>query len=110
MIPLAENNDINFLLQSDNIKKEQEALKSVQQMTLNLTRKVTEAENKLMSVGITKESRNQAIGKTEALLAKLDAAVDECELLGEQWNGLRRYNIYILIFIINDCPITDIYF
>ena len=77
-------------MQSDTIAKEQEKLNKLQEKTLSLTQKTADAEKKLLSVLITKEGRNQAIGKTEALLAKLDAAVDECELLGEQWNGLRR--------------------
>ena len=77
-------------MQSDTIKKEQEKLNKLQEKTLSLTTKTAEAEKKLISVLITKKGRNQAIEKTEVLLAKLDAAVDECELLGEQWNGLRR--------------------
>ena len=79
------------------MKEEQKKARELQETARALTQKTKEAEKKLTAVKIAKGGLTKAVKKMEVLLAQLDAAVDECELLGEQWNGLKRYNIFILI-------------
>ena len=79
------------------MKEEQKKARELQETVRAPTQKTMDTEKKLISVKVTKGGRAKAVKKMEVLLAQLDAAVDECELLGEQWNGLKRYNIFILI-------------
>ena len=101
---------IYFLLQAENVKAEQKKLNDLQEAQKALFQKTMDAEKKMAAVKITKGGRARAVKKTEVLLAKLDAAVDECELLNAQWNGMKRYDIFKLIYIINDTLTTNICF
>merc|ERR1719499_275295 len=82
--------ECSLYLQQEHYEKVQEELEKLNDERQKLTERTADSHRLVLAIGITKRGKEKALKTTAKLLLKLDAAINECEVLGAQWVGVRR--------------------